>query len=252
MIRQVFLIGLFCLCFLESHSQNNSFFPPLDIPYFKLYTHPKFSHTTFHGGLGLGIYSGDLAKPTSASQQGGFMNPQLNIGIGRQITHYVALRAEAAWFRLRAEPVEGQWYDTGFKGSNFEGYITLVHRLFPKYYFESVYRGFDPYVFLGIGMMQYSTKPTGELNTPTAINGKGSTRIIPLGMGFNYHWRGNLWVSIEGGARFAASDLLDNASVSEDPTPKNDRYFIYRIKVNYQPEKRFFYPHFLKRKKVRL
>lgn len=243
------IIGFFWLMSTSAYGQKN-FFSMFDIPYFKRYAHPNFSHTSFHGGLGIGVYSGDLSLPTSGSQQGGFMNPQLNIGVGHQLTHYVAVRAEAAWFRLKAKPIEGQWYDTGFKGSNLEAYVGIEHRLFPKYHFESIYNGFDPYVFVGIGMMRYSTKPTGTI-TQFSSNAKGSTRIIPLGLGFNYHIRGNLWVSLEGGARFVASDLIDNASAEDDPTPKNDRYFIYRLKVNYQPKKDFFYPHFLKRKRLR-
>ncbi len=244
--------ALFCLLFLAPivGKGQKGVFPPFDIPYFSLYAHPKFSRTMWHTGVGVGIYSGDLAAPFHVGRQGGFLNPQLNAGIAYQLTHFVAFRAEGAWFRLRATPGEGLWGGTGFKGNYWEASVSLVHRIFPKYYFESIYRGFDPYVFVGIGLMRYSTKPIGTL-TEESGRAQGTSRVIPLGVGFNYQLRGNIWLSLEAGYRLTQTDLLDNASVAEDPNPKNDGYYLYRIVLTVQPRKHFWYPHFLKRMRLR-
>jgi hypothetical protein len=116
-----------------------------------------------------------------------------------------------------------------FKTSVLEGYIAA--ELYPSVFFES-YDGlqgkFRPYVLAGIGLMKYN--PKAELNgewvplKPLRLEGQGMAEYpdrkeykliqkeIPIGVGFKYYIKENMYVGMEVLHRQLFTDYIDDVS----------------------------------------
>jgi hypothetical protein len=211
-----------------------------DPPYLEFYRRASYTNFSFTVGLGLTAYSGELSNPFHFRRQRYHMNPHGSVAAQYRLTNYISARAEGGLFRLYSRAAEGQWDNKAFRGHNAEYYLAIVHDLFPKSEVEFHARRWNPYVFLGIGMLNYNpTNPEtresyrtqnadGEWTYPTMA------RIIPMGIGINYYPHDHISIGFEAGFRPTNTPYLDDTVAENDPNPRNDRYFIYGFRLTKQ------------------
>lgn len=220
---------------------------------------------TVYAGLGFSTYYGDLCEGFEC------MKPRLNIGIGAlyRLPYFyerINIKTELNWFRLYAK----DFYEVRnltFRSNNVELYTSAMISLFP---YEKHFRRrtlFDPYVFIGVGLVYYA--PQAYLDgkwvnlRPLQTEGKSYSAIspmIPYGIGTRINLGVNWNLLAEAGYRWTFTDYMDDVSGPNyiDPsklssqqsaeasyrstTPglktrgnpnKNDGYFMFNARLTY-------------------
>ena len=222
----------------------------LAYPYFKKYAHPLLSPFSFHFGVGLTAYAGDLGTPPDFANQKNHLTPLLNLGISYRLTHYISLRAELSGFQLYAQPSQDANELTGFKSLNAEGSFVLVHEFIPKSSIESYSSTFSPYLFGGVGYTIFQPKSIDDDSDMLAVQDttvSNMAMVIPAGLGVKYYLNESVNIELEGGVRFARTDVLDG-NVGIDKNERDDMYFFLGARVTVQFLTKYRYRRHLKRK----
>ena len=148
-----------------------------------------------------------------------------------------------------------------FKTSILEGYVAA--EIYPTVFFEQydgLAKKFRPYGLIGIGMMKYN--PKAKLDgqwvelKPLRLEGQGMVEYpnskeyslmqkeIPMGFGFKYYLKENMYVGLEVLHRQLFTDYIDDVSTGYvDPTvfaitchlqmpPKQEDYIIAELITN--------------------
>lgn len=172
---------------------------------------------TIYGGIGFATYYGDLCEGFNC------MKPRLNVGIGAlyRLPYFyerINIKTELSYFRLYAKDTYPERNLT-FRSNNVELYTSAMISLFP---YEKHFRRrtlFDPYLFIGIGLVYYS--PQAYLNgkwtnlRPLETEGKHYSPIapmVPYGAGIRVNLDVNWNFLLEGGYRWTFTDYLDDVS----------------------------------------
>ncbi|HUN65033.1 MAG TPA: OmpA family protein [Bacteroidota bacterium] len=79
----------------------------------------------------------------------------------------------------------------------------------------------NPYLYAGIGALNYRLEETPSLTDPVSTN--GWTGVVPLGVGFQYLLKERILFEASGGYNMTFSDSLKGVS----PTGKKDNYFSF-------------------------
>jgi outer membrane protein OmpA-like peptidoglycan-associated protein len=79
----------------------------------------------------------------------------------------------------------------------------------------------NPYLYGGIGALNYRLEETPSLVAP--VNTNGWTGVVPVGLGFQYLLKERILFEASGGYNFTFSDSLKGVS----PTGKKDNYFSF-------------------------
>jgi hypothetical protein len=184
---------------------------------------------TIYGGIGFATYYGDLCEGMECMK----LRPQFGIGALYRLPYFyerVNIKTELNYFRLYAK----DFYDVrnlSFRSNNIELYTSAMISLFP---YEKHFRRrskFDPYLFLGIGLVYYN--PQGELNgswynlRPLQTEGKRYSPIapmVPYGGGVRINLDANWNIMAEAGYRWTFTDYLDDVSGAgyQDPNSFSD------------------------------
>ncbi len=220
---------------------------------------------TIYGGLGFATYYGDLCEGYDC------MTPKLNFGIGAlyRLPYYyerINIKTELNYFRLYGKDSHPERNLT-FRSNNVELYTSAMISIFP---YEKHFRRrtfFDPYVFVGVGLVYYApqAKVNGEWVSlrPLQTEGKSYSPIapmVPYGAGFRLNFDANWNVLVEGGYRWTFTDYLDDVSgpnykkaselssqesidasyrgtkpgmVTRGNPNKKDGYFMFNVRVTY-------------------
>lgn len=220
---------------------------------------------TIYGGIGFSTYYGDLCEGMECMK----LRPQFGIGALYRLPYFyerINIKTELNYFRLFAKDYH-EVRNLSFRSNNIELYTSAMISLFP---YEKHFRRrstFDPYLFLGVGLVYYA--PQAELNgtwynlRPLQTEGKKYTPVspmIPYGVGVRMNLSVNWNVLAEAGYRWTFTDYLDDVSGPgyQDPNSfsdpiakdlsyratrtgirtrgnpdKNDGYFIFTARVTY-------------------
>ncbi|MEM1136482.1 MAG: DUF6089 family protein [Bacteroidota bacterium] len=218
-------------------------------PYFKKYTNPLLSPFSYHFGLGITGYKGDLSTPPDFVRQKNHLTPFISLGIQYRLTHYVSLRFEASGFQLYSEPTDERKNLIGFQSLNTEAHISVIHEFVAKSSVESYAKKLSPYIWGGIGGIFFNPKSLDDdsnmLNSADTTVSNFSL-VFPLGVGINYYLNERINIALEGGARLTQTTLLDG-NISEESNNTYDRYFFLGAKVIVQLKTRYKYKRYLKR-----
>lgn len=98
---------------------------------------------------------------------------------------------------------------------------------------QSIFSSLDFYTFTGFGGLSYKVKPN-DILAPLATKTNGFAPVIPVGVGVNLFFSGNISFGAELGARFTFSDDIDG--FSSPKSKSNDVYhflnFTFTYKIN--------------------
>lgn len=237
------VIAVLLLACSSLQAQNRGSWPS----YFKNYNDPHYGKLFFHGGVGLNFYTGDLAKPTSFSNQNFGMNPSLTVGAVYQVTNYAGLRGDFSFTRLGAKSEAEQWGNKKFNTNILSFTVALEHQLFPQISFDQLKTRINVYGLIGFGMMSFSVKHEEEIPSPTEDYGK-TALLFPLGVGVKYSWSEFFTFSFEMNYRATSTDYLDDSSTGEKP---NDGFFTYQLMARVKLFKKYkFKRHLNSQKKL--
>lgn len=260
MLAKALFSFVVCIIFLPSLALTNTGYDPKDphspapkktlaYPYFKKYAHPLLSPFSYHIGVGITAYAGDLSTPPDFANQKNHLTPLLNLGISYRLTHFISLRAELSGFQLYSQPKENSNLFTGFKSLNAEGSLVLVHEFIPKSSIESYSSTFSPYLFGGVGYTLFNPRSIEDDRDLLAVNDttvSNMALVIPAGVGIKYYLHESINIELEGGVRFARTDVLDG-NVGLDNNRRDDMYFFFGARVNVQFMTKYRYRRHLKR-----
>jgi hypothetical protein len=220
---------------------------------------------TIYGGLGFSTYYGDLCEGLDCMK----LRPQFGIGALYRLPYFherMHVKSELNYFRLYAEDYHPR-RNLSFRSNNVELYTSAMISLFPYEKHRSRRTKFDPYLFVGVGLVYYA--PQAKLNgswyglRKLETEGKKYSPIapmIPYGIGTRVNVGINWNAMFEAGYRWTFTDYLDDVSGAgykdvnsfSDPVAKqlsyrsaesglrtrgnpnkNDGYFIFTARLTY-------------------
>ncbi|MDN5203827.1 hypothetical protein QQ008_20720 [Fulvivirgaceae bacterium BMA10] len=222
---------------------------------FVSYSHPRLSRTSISAGLGLSAYTGDLSSASNLSLQRYLLNPNFGLGLNHRFTNYMSLKFEVNYFTLYSETSPGVWEDQGFVSKNIEYFVGLEIDLKPKTDFELGHKVWNQYIFFGIGRFHFDPRdpdtkvPLDKVATQQNGEQSKSAMVFPVGFGVSKYLNDYLSAGFEAAFRFTTTDFVDDASLPNDPNPRNDAYILYSLRLNFQLDRWFRYGNYLKRKR---
>jgi len=220
---------------------------------------------TVYGGLGFSTYYGDLCEGMDCMK----LRPQFGIGALYRLPYFyerVHIKTELNYFRLAATDYH-EVRNLSFRSNNIELYTSAMISLFPYEKHFKRRSKFDPYLFLGLGLVYHSAQ--AELNgtwynlRPLQTEGKSYSPIspmIPYGIGTRFNMSVNWNAMFEAGYRWTFTDYMDDVSGAgyKDPNSfsdpvakdlsyrgtrtglktrgnpnKNDGYFVFTARLTY-------------------
>jgi hypothetical protein len=176
-------------------------------------------------GTGTTHYYGDLAKNGDHSN----IRPNLALGARYNFYRWLAVGADVTWFMLagddKTDPVK-EIRNLSFQSHNFEINAILSASLFEedrRFYMRTFA---NPYVYGGIGLVNYNPTATldgkrynlRELNTSGESYGS-FTASFPVGVGVKFRVNPFFNVVLDGGYRILLSDHIDDVSSGIYPDP---------------------------------
>jgi Outer membrane protein beta-barrel domain len=172
---------------------------------------------TVYAGIGLSTYFGDLCEGLEC------MKPRLNFGVGAlyRLPYWderIHIKTEVNWFRLYGKdyyPIR----NLTFRSNNLEFYTSAMISLFPYEKHFRRRRLFDPYAFVGIGLVYYNPQAyiDGKWVNLRPLQTEGVSYssvapIVPYGVGIRVNLDVNWNLLVEGGYRWTSTDYLDDVS----------------------------------------
>lgn len=178
-------------------------------------------------GTGAAFYFGDLAA------NGDYSNVKPNLALSARYNFFdrYSIETQLTWFMLTGQdakdPVKEK-RNLSFSSHNFEFNVLGHVSLFPEAYRFYQRPLLNPYVYAGIGLVQFN--PTAvlegkrynlrELQTEGPENAYGAFAMtIPAGLGVKLRATPFLNINIDGGFRWALTDYLDDVSSGDYPDP---------------------------------
>ena len=176
-------------------------------------------------GTGTTHYYGDLAKPGDNSN----INFDLAFGARYNFYRWFSAGTELTWFMLvgndNTDP-EKAIRNLSFKSHNFELNAVIHVSLFEENRRFYMRRFANPYVYGGIGLVNYN--PTAKLNgerynlkklNTSGENYSGFTASFPVGGGVKFRLNPFFNIVLDGCYHFVLSDNLDDVSSGVYPEP---------------------------------
>ena len=172
---------------------------------------------TIYGGLGFATYYGDLCEGIDCMK----LRPQLGVGALYRLKYAgerIHIKSELNYFRLYATDYHPR-RNLSFRSNNLELYTSAMISLFPYEKHKSRRTKFDPYLFIGVGLVYYV--PQAQLNgswynlRKLETEGKHYAPIapmIPYGFGTRVNMGTNWNAMFEAGYRWTFTDYLDDVS----------------------------------------
>lgn len=207
----------------------------------------------FEIGLGLGpmFFLGDLGGSAGVGKRGlkdlDFPLTKLSkmlyasyyptewLGLRLALNHGVLEGEDAKAPNKGGAEVDRLLRNLSFKTSVLEAYVAA--EIYPTVFFESydgLARKFRPYGIIGVGVMKFNPKARDPLNNqwvelkPLRLEGQGMAEYperkeyslvqkeVPLGVGFKYYLKENMYVGLELVHRQLFTDYIDDVSQSTD------------------------------------
>jgi opacity protein-like surface antigen len=217
--------------------------------YLEGYAHPQKSNVFTAIGVGFSGFDGTLAIISDNDNQNRYLNPQISLDAGYQLTNYIAVIGRANYIRLNVtSDREG---DRAVSANNYEGMVILRHYLFSQKQYDEYLRKFNYYGFGGIGALYFNPKDaeTSEAFAETESFDQWTT-TVPVGIGTEYHLSNFFSMALEASYHFTGSDFIDG---KEGPNingnDRNDRFALFNARVTYRlPRRNYKYNDFLKLK----
>lgn len=220
---------------------------------------------TIYGGIGFSTYYGDLCEGMDCMK----LRPQFGIGALYRLPYWyerINVKTELNYFRLYAEDYHER-RNLSFRSNNVELYTSAMISLFPYEKHFKRRSTFDPYIFIGVGLVYYA--PQANLNgtwynlRKLQTEGKSYSPIspmIPYGIGTRVNLDVNWNLMFEAGYRWTFTDYMDDVSGPDYKDPnsfsdpiaqqlsyrspetglktrgnpnKNDGYFVFTARVTY-------------------
>lgn len=200
--------------------------------------------TQFYGDIG-GFSKGDnlLGLKDLSFRQTRF---NLTTSFKYRIIDVVSVRLNLALGGFRATDVRGSNESRGFEVVTTFFEPTLLG----EYYFvknksensflslkdsrrgiSALIPALDIYAFTGFGGLSYKVKPNDKL-APRVTETKGSTPVIPIGVGLNLFYSTNISLGMEVGARYTFSDNIDG--YTSIYSKSNDVYHFLNFTLTYK------------------
>ena len=136
-------------------------------------------------------------------------NPHMGIRANLAYAHVVATDKKSAE-KYKIERSKS------FSNSIFEGSLLFEYNFFNINDIQE--RSHSPYIFGGIGLAMYNKLAINyndKNNTISYVNdGKESTLVLPIGIGYKYRFNYNWIISVETGFRYTNKDNLDYNNLS--------------------------------------
>ncbi|MEO1255588.1 MAG: DUF6089 family protein [Bacteroidota bacterium] len=180
----------------------------------------------FGGGLGTMNYSGDLVRGYSLSTSSLAGTAFYRMNFSEILTIKLALTLGRV--RGSETPIDAFAQE---RGHSFSSPILELSSVF-EYHFldfktENSRVNYSPYIFGGIGFINFSDAPTDE--------GVGRIQpVIPMGVGFKYLIQKKYTIGFEAGARKTFFDYLDGISDGDQAikdyqygNPKDDDWYFF-------------------------
>ena len=201
------------------------------------YYNPKIDNFSFHFGIGVASYAGDVASfgtnlfPTLERLQS-------NIGIAYRLKPNLRARWQLTYYGIDANTYKARYLDIGDKSRRsgpainglLESNISLIYDFVSKDVLDKGLKKFNIYGVMGLGL---TTLRKSSLSISGQVKAKAPvTPILLLGGGLEYYVRKNISIAFEYGFRLTATDLFDNIKGN---TSVPDNYLFYGYKVNYAP-----------------
>ncbi len=180
----------------------------------------------FGGGIGTMNYSGDLVRGFSFST-----SSLAGTGFYRMnFSEIVTLRLGLTLGKVRGSETPIDAFATQ-RGHSFSSTVLEISSVF-EYHFldfktENARIKYSPYIFGGIGFINFSDAPASE--------GVGKIQpILPIGVGFKHLIQKKYTIAIEAGARKTFFDYLDGVSDNDQRikdyqygNPKDDDWYFF-------------------------
>lgn len=227
-------------------TKSNSFFKP--------YSHPNKSRFSWMAGVGVGAYSGDICRLSDGRLQHHYFNPGLSAGLSYQLTNYIAARWDNTYQLLRAGSRPETWGNWSFRSHVWTSTVGVQINLISRTRLERDHMRWDGYLLAGGGILFYQTRLSAEAEQLAASNSLLAkskhpiAAVFPVGIGGSRYLSNRWSVGLECTYRFTTTDLLDGASLVNDPRPRKDDYLMVRVYVTKQIFQIFRYNDYMKRK----
>jgi hypothetical protein len=207
----------------------------------------KNNRTSIIAGAGITAYHGDLIDNIQD------IVPKINLLLGAsyRLTPRISIKGEVNIFQLSCEN-SSHGDVRSFKSNNIEYSAIAVYDLLAMRKSFTYRNPFTPYLFGGIGYMQYNSKSAGNLTPNMTPGNNGGSVVLPMGLGLRIKATKCVDVAIEVGFRKTFTDRIDNTWEgatgkslsfqeigSADNSTKNiasDSYLLTQIKVMYAPK----------------
>jgi opacity protein-like surface antigen len=215
-------------------------------PYLTIYQHTHFGSFSYSAGFSLSAYSGDLSAPFNAKLQRFYLNPSIYAGVNYQITEYLRARAEVAYVMLHSKTKEGNWGNRSFSGNNFTFNVLVQHSLFSQSSVDAVKIRWNPYIYLGLGVVSFHPKSKAEIPVQMPEYSKLAF-TIPMGVGVEYSFNDFIKLGAEIRYHPTTTDYLDDTSREDAPNQKNDSFYVYGVKGVFRFNQRYSYKRWQKK-----
>lgn len=205
------------------------------------------NRTAIIAGIGATAYHGDLIDNVQD------IVPNMNVVLGAsyRLTPSISVKGEVNLFQLSCEN-SSNGSIKGFKSKNIEYSATAVYDLLSMRKSFKYRNPLTPYLFGGVGYMQYSSNSSGALARNMRIGNSGSSLVLPMGLGVRIKATKCIDIAIEVGFRKTFTDRIDNTwegaadrslsfqeigSVDNSGKRVNtDSYLLSQIKLVYAPK----------------
>ncbi|MEM7552449.1 MAG: DUF6089 family protein [Bacteroidota bacterium] len=190
--------------------------------YSQIYRNRSNTKLFLTGGVGVSSYFGDLNNSND------LLDTRINftLGLGYYFDSRFGVRSEVTFFQLEGDDSEAddpgrRQRNLSFQSNNIEFNVVGIAHLFNRPTKYAVSSPINPYAFAGIGVTYFN--PTAELDgerislpdlMTEGVSYSQLTFIIPFGIGVKYHVTPMLSLAVEGGARIAFTDYLDDVSTT--------------------------------------
>lgn len=170
----------------------------------------------------------------------------LSTGFKYRISSDVSVKLGMAYGLLRSTDERGSNIPRGFESrtSFFEPEITGEYYFIKNKYdnsysmlkgnssqSQSFFSTLDLYFFTGFGGVLHNVKPNAKLSSASHTD-SGFSPVVPVGIGANMQYSGNVLFSVELGRRFVFGDLVDGYTSSY--SKKDDTYYLLNFSVIYR------------------
>lgn len=159
------------------------------------------------------------------------VNARLSLGLGTLHASDMKGSNVNRGFESRSFIIEpsvlGEYYFIKNKVENNYLFVTKDQRTI-----QTLFQSFDFYVFTGLGANVFSITANDALAATNAFQKKGSSLLIPVGLGTNFIFDANFNFGAEVCGRYVFSDHLDG--YSSQYSASNDVYYTINLTATYK------------------